>query len=58
MLKQTMEIAEKSKKEKPPKHFVKKLKDSAVEAIRNNLGYLKGALGKPVTAALKGLRGI
>ncbi|WP_158589670.1 hypothetical protein [Roseburia sp. 1XD42-34] len=53
-----MEIAEKSKKEKPPKHFVKKLKDSAVEAIRNNLGYLKGALGKPVTAALKGLRGI
>ncbi|WP_162985881.1 hypothetical protein [Virgibacillus sp. Bac330] len=37
-----MEIAEKSKKEKPPKHFVEKLKDSAVEATRNNLGRLKG----------------
>ncbi len=58
MLEPTMEIAEKSKKEKPPKHFVEKLKDSAAEATRNNLGYLKGALGKPVTAALKGLRGI
>ncbi|WP_311998317.1 UPF0236 family protein [Virgibacillus sp. 19R1-5] len=58
MLKQTMEITEKSKKEKSPKHFVEKLKDSAAEATRNNLDYLKGALGKPVTAALKGLRGI
>jgi len=52
--KQTEELTQ----EKPPKHFVEKLKDSAAEATRNNLGYLRQAIGKPITAALKGLRGI
>lgn len=58
ILNQTEELIQENRKEKPPKHFVEKLKDSAAEATRNNLGYLKQALGKPITAALKGLRGI
>lgn len=44
--------------EKPPRHFMEKLKDSAAEATRNNMAYLQQAVGKPVVAALKGLRGI
>ena len=43
--------------EKPPKHFVEKLTDSAAEATRGNISYLKGAVGKPITDALKGLSG-
>src|SRR5699024_5067883 len=58
ILEQTQESTQQNKVEKPPKHFVEKLKDSAAEATRNNLGYLKQAIGKPITAALKGLRGI
>jgi hypothetical protein len=58
ILEQTMELTEEKKKEKPPKHFVEKLKDSAAEATRNNIGYLKQAVGKPITHALQGLRGI
>ena len=58
ILNQTEELIQENRNEKPPKHFVEKLKDSAAEATRNNLGYLKQALGKPITAALKGLRGI
>jgi len=42
---------------KPPKHFIERLTDSAAEATRNNISYLQGALGKPITNALKGLRG-
>src|SRR5690625_2451622 len=49
---------EKTKEKKPPKHFVEKLKNSVGEATRNNLGYLKQAVGKPITEALSGLRGI
>lgn len=49
---------QKKQGEKPPKHFVEKLKDSAAEATRNNIHYLQRALGKPVVGALKGLRGI
>lgn len=58
ILDQTQDFKQENKTEKPPKHFVEKLKDSAAEATRNNLGYLKQAMGKPVTDALKGLRGI
>lgn len=58
ILEQTQELKQEPKAEKPPKHFVEKLKDSSAEATRNNLGYLKQAIGKPITAALKGLRGI
>ncbi|WP_234032332.1 ISLre2 family transposase [Lentibacillus cibarius] len=58
ILEQTQELIQESKEEKPPKHFVEKLKESAAEATRNNLGYLKQAIGKPITDALKGLRGI
>ncbi|MEJ8778934.1 ISLre2 family transposase [Pseudogracilibacillus sp. ICA-222130] len=43
--------------EKPPKHFVEKLTDSAAEATRDNVAYLKQAVGRPITAALKGLCG-
>src|SRR5699024_6702869 len=39
------------------KHFVEKLKDSVAEATRGNVVYLNQAVGKPVTDALKGLRG-
>lgn len=55
ILKQDIEI---QKKEKPPKHFVERLKNSVGEATRNNIGYLKQAIGKPITEALSGLRGI
>ncbi|WP_440897454.1 ISLre2 family transposase [Amphibacillus sp. Q70] len=58
ILEQTQALTEASKTEKPPKHFVEKLKNSATEATRNNLGYLKQAIGAPITEALKGLRGI
>src|SRR5690625_591896 len=58
VLEQTQELTQENKEAKPPKHFVEKLKDSAAEATRNNLGYLKQAIGKPITDALKGLRGI
>lgn len=58
ILTQGNENKENSKHEKPPKYFVEKLKDSAQEATRNNMAYLQQAIGKPVVAALKGLRGI
>lgn len=54
MLEQSLEGRE---KENPPKHFVERLTNSAAEATRNNVAYLNGALGKPITNALKGLRG-
>jgi glycosyltransferase involved in cell wall biosynthesis len=60
-LKQVLEIQESKKKkqeEKPPKYFVEKLKDSAAEAARNNVAYLRQSLGRPITQALRGLRGI
>lgn len=60
-LKQVLDMQESKKKreeEKPPKHFIEKLKDSAAEATRNNMAYLQNALGKPIVEALKGLRGI
>src|SRR5690625_5858515 len=41
VLEQTQELTQENKEAKPPKHFVEKLKDSAAEATRNNLGYLK-----------------
>jgi len=50
--------SQKKQNEKPPKHFVEKLKESAGEATRNNMHYLQKALGKPIVGALKGLRGI
>ncbi|MBB5172822.1 ISLre2 family transposase [Texcoconibacillus texcoconensis] len=59
-LKQSQDHQEERNKEKeakPPKYFVEKLKDSAPEAIRNNIGYLQHAIGKPVIGALKGLKG-
>jgi hypothetical protein len=58
ILEKTLESTQESKETKPPKHFIEKLKDSAAEATRNNLGYLNQAIGKPITAALKGLQGI
>ena len=58
IMEQTQEVTDQRKEDKPPKHFVEKLKNSAQEATRNNLGYLKQAMGKPITEALKGLRGI
>jgi hypothetical protein len=57
-LKQGLESKENSKKQKPPKHFIEKLKESAAEATRNNIAYLQQPVGKPIVAALKGLRGI
>ncbi|WP_440895073.1 ISLre2 family transposase [Amphibacillus sp. Q70] len=57
ILEQTQAFTEEPKAEKPPKHFVEKLKNSATEATRQNLGYLKQAMGAPITEALKGLRG-
>lgn len=42
---------------KPPKYYKEKLKNSAGEAIRNNVSYLHQATGKPVYRALKGLQG-
>lgn len=45
------------KQDKPPKHFVEKLTDSAAEATRDNIAYLKHSVGKPITDALKGLSG-
>lgn len=48
---------EQEENEKPPKHFIERLTDSAAEATRDNLSYLKGAVGKPITDALKGLSG-
>ncbi|MCD8508762.1 MAG: UPF0236 family protein, partial [Bacillus sp. (in: Bacteria)] len=60
-LNQVLELPEgKTSKEesKPPKYFVEKLKNSAAEATRNNMAYLHNAIGKPIVAALKGLRGI
>ncbi|TES57522.1 ISLre2 family transposase [Halalkalibacterium halodurans] len=59
-LNQSLELEEekRTKKDtKPPKHFVEKLKSSAAEATRNNMAYLQNAIGKPITNALKGLRG-
>src|SRR5690625_984625 len=58
ILEQTQEIEQTREQTKPPKHVVEKLTDSAAEATRHNIGYLKQAVGKPITAALKGLRGI
>lgn len=58
IMEQTEELTRQHQEDKPPKHFVEKLKNSAQEATRNNLGYLKQAMGKPITEALKGLRGI
>ncbi|SDC64711.1 hypothetical protein SAMN05421734_11522, partial [Pelagirhabdus alkalitolerans] len=58
ILEQTPALIQEKRKSPPPKHFVEKLKDSAVEATRDNLGYLKSGVGKPITNALKGLRGI
>ena len=59
-LKQALKSQEKSIKnqEKPPKYFIEKLKDSAAEATRHNMAYLRNAIGKPVVEALRGLRGI
>jgi len=54
LLEQSLEQEE---NEKPPKHFVEKLTGSTAEATRNNVSYLKGAVGKPITDALKGLCG-
>jgi hypothetical protein len=48
----------KNKTIQPPKHFVEKLKNRVGEATRNNLRYLQQAVGRPITEALKGLRGI
>lgn len=48
---------EQEETEKPPKHFVERLTESAAEATRDNVSYLKGAVGKPITDALKGLSG-
>lgn len=53
ILEQTQEVEQTSIQAKPPKHFVEKLRDSAAEATRNNLGYLKQSVRKPITAALK-----
>lgn len=58
ILEQTPGLKQKDKSENPPKYFVERLKSSATEATRNNIGYLKQAIGKPITAALKGLQGI
>lgn len=58
ILERTPGLKQADKPENPPKHFVEKLKSSASEATRNNIGYLKQAIGKPITAALKGLQGI
>lgn len=38
--------------------YREKLKDSAAEAVRNNIAYLQRAIGKPIVTALKELRGI
>lgn len=43
--------------EHPPAYFLEKLRDSSSEAIRNNVAYLQGSIGKPIVEALKGLRG-
>ena len=48
---------EQQEKEKPPKHFVEKITNSAAEATRDNIAYLKQAVGRPITDALKGLCG-
>ena len=56
-LEQSLEGQKKNLAKKPPKHFVEKLKDSVAEATRGNVAYLNQAVGKPVTDALKGLRG-
>src|SRR5699024_4414168 len=48
---------EQQEKEKPPKHFVEKITNSAAEATRDNIAYLKQAVGIPITDALKGLCG-
>src|SRR5690625_6425734 len=58
ILERTPGLKQADKPENPPKHFVEKLKSSASEATRNNIGYLKQAIGKPITATLKGLQGI
>src|SRR5690625_6931084 len=49
ILEQTEEVEETSNQAKPPKHFVEKLKDSAAEATRNNLGYLKQDIDRKST---------
>lgn len=56
-LKQALDIKEEQRDQKPPQYFVEKLKESASEATRNNIAYLRQAIGKPVVGALKGLRG-
>src|SRR5699024_11984129 len=38
---------EQQEKEKPPKHFVEKITNSAAEATRDNIAYLKQAVGRP-----------
>src|SRR5699024_4683790 len=48
---------EQQEKEKPPKHFVEKITNSVAEATRDNIAYLKQAVGRPITDALKGLCG-
>lgn len=54
----SQEAKNKRQEVKPPKHFVEKLKDTAAEATRNNIAYLRQALGQPIVEALKGLRGM
>jgi len=42
---------------KPPKHYIERLKSSVGEATRDNVSYLQQATGKPIYRALKGLQG-
>src|SRR5699024_4134680 len=54
---QSLEGQKKNLAKKPAKHRVQHLRDSVAEATRGNVAYLNRAVGKPVTDALKGLRG-
>src|SRR5699024_3454132 len=56
-LKQSLEGQTTNLAKKQPNHLVEHLKDSVAEATRGNIAYLNQAMGKPVTDALKGLRG-
>ncbi len=44
-LTQGLDLEERKKEEKPPKHFVERLKNSATEATRNNMAYLQQTTG-------------
>ena len=44
--------------EKSPKYYLEKLGNRVVDVTRNNIGQLQQSMGKPVSQALKGLRGI